>query len=75
MATCHNRLSPSLSLCLQPAEALAQGPLQLLDGLTSSDSSLSAGFLEDLISRIEPDDLPDLMITLSALSHHSLYTC
>lgn len=50
---------------MQPAEALSQGPLQLLDGLTNPDSSLPAGFLEDLVSRIEPEDLPDLMVKLS----------
>ena len=54
-----------LSASLQPAEALSQGPLQLLGGLTKPDASLPAGFLEDLISRIEPDDLPDLMVKLS----------
>ena len=61
-------LSLTLHLHLQPKEALIQGPLQILDGLTSSDSSLPAGFLEDLVSRIEPDDLPNLMTKLSELS-------
>ncbi len=42
--------------------------MQLLEGLTSSDSSLPAGFLEDLVNRIEPDDLPDLVVRLSKLS-------
>lgn len=55
-------------LHLQPEEALVQGPLQLLAGLTNLDSSLPAGFLEDLVSRIEPPDLPNLMIKLSTLS-------
>lgn len=59
-------LTPSVSL--QPAEAISQGPLQLLGGLTNPDASLPAGFLEDLISRIETDDLPDLMVKLSKLS-------
>lgn len=52
------------SLFPQPDQAVSQGPLQLLEGLTSSDSSLPAGFLEDLVSRIEPDDLPDLAVRL-----------
>lgn len=56
-------------LLLQPAEALRQGPLQLLDGLISSDAGLPAGFLQDLVSRIEPDDLPDLVVELSELTH------
>ena len=50
---------------LQPEEAVRQGPLQLLEGLTSSPAALPAGFLEDLVSRIEPDDLPDLVVKLS----------
>lgn len=57
-----------LHFALQPDQAVSQGPLQLLEGLTSSDSSLPAGFLEDLVSRIEPDDLPDLVVRLSKLS-------
>lgn len=44
---------------------MRQGPLQLLEGLTSSPAALPAGFLEDLVSRIEPDDLPDLVVKLS----------
>jgi hypothetical protein len=58
----------SLCFVLQPDQAVSQGPLQLLEGLTSSDSSLPAGFLEDLVNRIEPDDLPDLVVRLSELS-------
>ncbi len=58
----------SLYFVLQPDQAVSQGPLQLLEGLTSSDSSLPSGFLEDLVSRIEPDDLPDLVVRLSKLS-------
>ena len=58
----------SLSFVLQPDQAVSQGPLQLLEGLTSSDSSLPAGFLEDLVNRIEPDDLPHLVVRLSELS-------
>lgn len=61
-------LSLTLYFHLQPKEALTQGPLQLLDGLLSSDSSLPAGFLEDLTSRIEPEDLINLMIRLSTVS-------
>ena len=51
-------------MSLQPAEALSQGPLQLLDGLISAENMLPYGFLEDLINRIEPDDLPDLVVKL-----------
>lgn len=58
----------SLYSVLQPDQAVSQGPLQLLEGLTSSDSGLPSGFLEDLVSRIEPDDLPDLVVRLSKLS-------
>ncbi len=69
--TCFQQLRAirqSLCFVLQPDQAVSQGPLQLLEGLTSSDSSLPAGFLEDLVNRIEPDDLPDLVVRLSELS-------
>ena len=50
---------------MQPEQARAQGPLQLLDGLTSSESPLPAGFLEDLLSRMEALDLRNVVVPLS----------
>ena len=55
---------------MQPEQARAQGPLQLLDALTSSDLPLPAGFLEDLLSRMDAPDLQNVVVPLSKSMLH-----